>query len=306
MGFKELLVKSIALILLCGLILSSCLKKEEAKSSSGGAAEVTATTPVKWSASAFNGGGLDFKVGNDLANTFAGGDYDENDHHPVEQMMKKWNESSNALDFFRLDITTVSNKDLDSVSSYLNDGELGVYRSDNWISGVSSQALAITAYKAFHRNSGTSDHHLEIVHADIIINYRDYNFTTDSNDNFFYDLHSVLLHEMGHALGLKHVENNSINSVMAPYLGRSDVSRELTNHDKTTVQSLYGLSSLKASPFMVAALSTPSKFELPKDARESEDGAIIGVIELRADGECRHYLEGKLTQSHHHDIKKGH
>lgn len=291
-------MKSIALFFLCGILLSSCLKSDENKTSSGGTAEVTATTPVKWSASALSGGGLDIKIGDDIINGFVAADLDGSGRNPVEQMMKQWNDSTSAMNFFRLSAGSTTNKDLDSISSYLNDGELGVYRSDTWITGVSSQALAITAYKAFHRNAGTSDHHLEIVHADVILNYRDYDFTTDSSDNFFYDFQSVVLHELGHAIGLKHVESSSTNSVMRPYLGRSDVSRSISSYDANSVQSLYGVSALGSSSFLVAAQSKPTQFELPKDARESKDGSVIGVIELRADGECRHYLEGKLTHSH--------
>jgi len=292
---NRIALKNTLFSLLLSLTTTSCFKVEGEKQSSGGSATVTATTPTKWSASALGASGLNFKISDDIENGFVAGDL-VGGLNPVEQMMKAWNDTSSSISYFDLSAPQAVNKQYGTYQEYLNDSEFGVYRSDSWVSGVSSQALAITAYKAFPRNAGTSSYHLEIVHADVIMNYRDYDFTMDSNDNLRYDFHSVVLHELGHALGLKHVESFSTNSVMYKYLGRSDVQRSPTTYDDNTVSSLYGVSSSLAAAAVVKDI--PTQYELPSDARRNEDGSVTGLIELRADGECRHYLGDKLTHSH--------
>lgn len=291
-------------VILMGLLtLSSCLKQGTNRQSSGGSTSFDSeTTPVRWSAAALNGG-LDVRVSTSITNTFVGADYDSSGRNPVEQMFNNWNQAS-SLTFFKLPAGTVSNKDNGDLNSYKTDGVLGIYRSNTWFSNVSSQALAITQYFGYKRNAGTSSEYVELFHADILLNYRDYNFSTDSTSGT-YDLASVVLHELGHFVGLSHVNAFSTASVMQPYLGMSDEVRNLFNYDKSSVQSLYGLSGLSVAPSAFQVVSSQSTAgeesgpkKLPKAARELEDGEIHGVIELRADGHCLHYHNGELEYSH--------
>lgn len=242
------------------------------------------------------------RIGDSLRNSFVAGDLDGSGHDPIEQMFKQWNSTSGSLTFYKVPAATTTNQDYGNLDSYKTDGILGIYRSDSWIPGVSSQALAVTQYIGFRRNAGSASEYVELTHADVIINYRDYNFSTDANSTVDYDLYSVVLHELGHFIGLGHVNSFSTSSVMQPYLGMMDSQRTITSYDKSTGQSLYGVSALTSNSnlsIITGSLSTatgPKK--LPKSARVSEDGEVRGLIELRANGECRHYENGILKERH--------
>lgn len=283
------------------LAITSCLKQEATKRSSGGSTPFNAeTTPVKWSSAALSGG-LDVRVDSALANDFVAADLDNDGHNPIEQMLKQWN-SASSLNYFRLPAATTSKSNKGNLDNFKNDGVLGVYRSDSWFSNVSGQALAVTQYFGYRRNTGTASEYVELYHADVIINYRDYNFSTDANSNNDYDLHSVVLHELGHFIGLNHVNSFSISSVMQPYLSIFDSVRTISSYDKTTAQNLYGVGALQANPgFQVMALAVTkdnSPKVLPKSARDIGSGEVRGVIELRADGKCHHYENGKKVHVH--------
>ncbi len=56
---------------------------------------------------------------------------------------------------------------------------------------------------------------------------------------FFHDIYTVALHEVGHALGLDHLEITVPNAVMNPTYGGA--RRLLSQDDINGIQSLYGI-----------------------------------------------------------------
>lgn len=288
---------------MCLLLIlgTSCLKEGSNRKSSGASTPFNSeTTPVRWSNSALIGG-LNVQIGDSLANNFVAADLDGSGDDPIEQMLKQWNGAS-SLTFFKVPAATVTDPGYNSLNSFKSDGVIGIYRSDSWFSNVSSQALAVTQYFGHRRNMGTSSEYVELFHADIIINYRDYNFSTDASSNSEYDLPSVVLHELGHLIGLKHVSSYSTSSVMQPYLSIFDSVRTISNYDKSSVQDLYGVTPLSTTQGYQVTTSAVAKSTgpkiLPKGARESDDGVVRGVIELRADGKCHHYENGHRVHVH--------
>lgn len=97
---------------------------------------------------------------------------------------------------------------------------------------LENDVLAITIYK--YRNSTK-----QMLHADIIFN-PNYDFST-IQDNSKMDLETVLTHELGHFLGLQHIdENDDPNSIMNASIRYGQVKRSLSQGDVERVQARYG------------------------------------------------------------------
>ncbi len=287
---------------------TSCFTQESTPASSGGST-VSADAPVKWISSSLPSTGMNVKIAQEILDDFTGSDDDSNGYNPVEQMYDQWNDSTSAATFFKIPAAAASNLNYADLTSY-RDSEFGIYKSHSWFSNVQSSVLAVTQYYGYRRNAGTSSEYIELSHADIIMNYRDYNFNFSASSSAAYDFHSVILHELGHFLGLSHTSSYSINSVMQPSLSITGSKREVTTYDKASIVELYGGSSAlvaETSGLSVSrsAASVNKTITLPKAARQiSDDGEIHGLIELRADGECRHKINGKVVDTHHVSIHK--
>lgn len=81
----------------------------------------------------------------------------------------------------------------------------------------------------------------EIFEVDIIIN-EEFDIGDAEQDFNKYDFNSILIHELGHGVGLGHVPTRSecSGSTMWPSIGRGETSkRTLTNDDQTCVRALY-------------------------------------------------------------------
>ena len=270
-------------IILVLFIAASCKSQDESTTTQP-AALTGSCTIGKWSGLAANTP-LNLKISSEFASDFNASDFVAG-LNPVEQVAKEWNSAITGRTFFKVPFDTAAQTGYSTVSDF-RDGEFGIYKSHTWFSNVSSQALAITQFYGYVRSDGGLGTFIDLTHADIIVNYRDYGArltshlpTTWGN----YDLPTILIHEMGHFLGLCH--ESTRDSIMQPYY--NSTQRLLKAYDKTKINDLYTNNTI-----------TPLLAKSSAYALSAKEGTPVrGIIELRASGKCLHYINGKLVYEH--------
>lgn len=276
-------------LLIIALIFTSCkFDKVETVVETVGPSQNGASDsrPRRWSQSTVNSK-INFVYSTDFTGDFVGSDYDNDNLNPIEQMLANWNEAFGSTPPFIVPANSTSNKEYSDLEDFY-DNEMGIYKSESWYSEITSAALAITQYFGTIRNSGSSNEYLELNHADIILNYKDHTFSTDASSFFDYDFASVVVHEMGHFLGLRHITDLSVASVMHPTLSIFSSKRELEQRDQNDIQTLYEISGIETYTQPLKQFKT--KYE--------SGTKIRGIIELRKDGWCHHFENGIKTKSH--------
>jgi hypothetical protein len=232
------------------------------------------------------------KISEDFETDFTGFYDPFTELNPFDQMQQNWEDAVPGKTFFVFLSEAAMNQPYINIDDF-NDGEIGVYKSYTWYPEFPSEAVAVTRYLAYRKNVGSSNEFLEMAHADIIINYRDYDFTMDETNNLEFDLPTTVNHELGHLLGLAHI--GSTSAVMSSTLSSGQVKRSLRSIDSSSIKDLYEdhtYALTSGSSSSLTSFSTDGT-PLPK-----EDEHVQGMIELMADGDCRHYENGKLTYEH--------
>lgn len=220
----------------------------------------------------------------------------------ITEMNAAWNlavENKRTFFTFGARVPEITNT-INNLDSML-DGVMGIYKTDNWPAELPGSALAITQIFGRRHNVGTNSEFVNIEHADILINNDIHSFDTGpSGPN--YDLRTVILHEMGHFLGLTHKNSssNSNSSIMYPSISSSTYKRAPKQVDINDISSKYGITlSGGGSGGRAMATQNASRYEV--DPREVGEAVKI-LIELHADGECIHKINGK-TELRHHILK---
>lgn len=211
----------------------------------------------------------------------------------MEIMAQEWSSQLNASKGLINPTMLIENDKKSFQSRDYRDSTLGLYKSDTWFSEFGSNALAVTQYFV---NPSTGN----VVHADIFFNFKDFGSGfSKTGPGFRYDLGTIALHELGHLLGICHVEG--VESVMNPNYYKEQ--RDLYLYDSALIQNKYAhivdyqsqaLSSGKQNA--IGVVRKPTKAEL--------DNEIRAIIELNANGDCNHYVDGVLVEHHKVDLDK--
>jgi hypothetical protein len=114
------------------------------------------------------------------------------------------------------------------ISQPKQDGVSVIYWKSEWPEELSVEQAFTTVY--WESN--------QIFEADIQVNAKDFVFS-DSPDESEIDLESVMIHELGHVLGLEH--NTPGMSVMEPVLFSGEIRRQLYSIDYEDIQCEYKL-----------------------------------------------------------------
>jgi hypothetical protein len=171
-----------------------------------------------------------------------GDNFDTTEISVIESAADAWSDSTqNQFHFFDVSSSFIESKK--SLKSY-DDQEIGIYKLNQWPKELPPTALAITQIYGNRKNKGSSDEHIAIDHADVLINYANFSYTTD--ESWGYDLKTVLLHELGHLLGLYHNSYNK-DSIMYPSISSSSKVEDLNEDDAQDILKLYTRSSYATS-----------------------------------------------------------
>jgi hypothetical protein len=271
----------IALIILNFILLSACVpsKVVEPKATVG---KINVEAPYMWSSSAFP------------TTLLISDQFDTDEVANIQEMSAAWDTAvENKKEFIKhgsSKTAEVSSPDL-SLDKLGDDGVIGIYKITNWPNSLPGSALAVTQIFGRRFNTGSSNEYVRIEHADILINNHLYVFRTGNTYvSGTFDFRTVLLHEMGHFLGMPH---KSGSTVMVSTIGESTKNQIPTNIDRADLASKYNITlGSGGGSSMVAARENYSP-------NQGDTGQKIKIlIELMADGECVHKVDGAISKRH--------
>ncbi len=268
------------LIFLIGLFIASSCTPTKTVESEVGSGNINVDAPYLWSSQAFP---RNLKISSDFSAAEVSN---------IQAMSNAWETAvENKKNFFtnteRTPEVSSNNMDLDDLG---DDDVNGVYKITHWPLELNSGALAVTQLFGRRYNIGDNDEYVRIEHADVLINENLYDFrTVDGAGGGTYDLRTVVLHELGHFLGLSHKYGNT---VMVPSIGTGSVARTPTSVDTIDMADKYHLTLGSGSSS--AAIGNTRPTYSPRDGGQK----IKIMIELRANGECVHIENGAVIQRH--------
>ncbi len=218
----------------------------------------------------------------------------------INEMAAAWDTSvNNQINFFNFTGTDSERTDTITGPNQLRDNVFGIYKATNhWPYPDYPLALAITQIFAIRYNSGASNEYAAIQEADIILNDEGFDFDAPPGPPFVldYDFRTVVLHEMGHFLGLQHKSpSNRLSTVMYPSIFSYETKRIPQTIDAQDLAAKYNI----VLP-LTAGGSSITSGPVSYTRNLSDQGEMVKVIlELRANGDCIHRMDGVEYERHH-------
>lgn len=261
------------------VLLTSCVAADQAAvTASGGASNPNA--PARWSLASFP------------KNVSVSSAFSDAEFAVIQSAASSWNGQVAGTNFFAISTTKITEKSDAANLDDLMDNVLGVYKGSTWSRELPSTALAVTQIFGVRQNRGQASEYVEIVEADILVNWT---FPYKPTDITGYDLFSVVLHEYGHFLGLSHTTNLGHDSIMFPTIDKASSFTRPGSLDLSNLQVKYQISSRGAlSAARPQAAQKPSTLD---DVRNSGNGVRI-LLELYPDGTCLHRVDGMIVHTH--------
>lgn len=204
-------------------------------------------------------------------------DFNDDEGQAIKDVASNWNDSINSNQLFQ--ITESSDKNYITELNQFNDNTLGIYKIYNWDAELPSSALAVT--QIYGNKIGNN---IEIYHADILVNYDNFEFSDENG--FGHDLQTVIVHELGHFLGLYHEYTSTDETIMYPSISRYTINRIPKFKDVDNIIKKYNLNSYQNSN---------EEFTIEHN---QESTPVVIRQELMADGNCKHKLNGKVIYEH--------
>lgn len=253
------------------LILVGCApKNEEAFTNSRSISSVT-NSYSRWPSSAFP---LELSISSDFS-------MDEAD--AIANMAAQWSQATdNKKEFFTTTQST-QEKGTENLNQY-NDKTMGIYKITNWPKDLPKSALAITQIFGHKVNVGTANEYIKIDHADILVNFDTFEFSTDYG--YGYDFQTVVLHEMGHFLGLYHDNSSAEESVMYPSISRFRDNRQPKYRDIDNITSLYSVQNTMQSK----TTFTQNNFMSNLNMDANSEQPVVIIYEMYPNGKEKSYI----------------
>ena len=241
---------------------------------------------------------LTFVYSEDFNDDFTSDHDDADGNNPLEQALLQWDNAVALQSLFSLPLQAVPNKEYPFLRDY-RDGEMGIYKHYTWFDHIERlddprEAMAVAQIYSEPRDILLPTMHYQILHIDILFNYRDFEFSTDFSRNT-HDIQTIFVHEIGHSLGLRH--QNTAPSVMREELATTQVRRQLRDHDLSTVRRFYSPSSTMRTATGLQD-SEIDRDDVKDVLSYDEDELVRIIIALRSNGECVHYKDQKVILKH--------
>lgn len=219
------------------LLLSSCAKK--ISESDGLIVDIAS---LRWHEN-------DFPIPLKISDSF-----DNQSKSLILDAMNEWDNAAN-INFFA-PIQTTPNLNFTSIIDYYDKDKSvqGIYLGTIKMDEIGFNTLAATQVFYIRNRDNPYHPYNQIIHVDIILNGYYYEFSNDRIDETTYYLMRLVLHELGHVLGIGHTNVG----IMYPYLSTDDKQETLTTSDIELVNSKYnGIPKTANQNTMVESISTP-------------------------------------------------